>query len=94
MKNTIKVVFVQRFMLHYRINLFERINSINDIDFMLIYGREIRNTKFLNFKGDVKFKHKQLKTIQYGKGRKRLVFSPSLFSTLDETKTRCNYCRR
>lgn len=84
----ISVVFVQRFMLHYRIDLFERINTDNRIEFKLLYGKGFNKTKFINHQGPVSFRHKQLKTIQYHNEAKAqyLVFFPSLFCQLRKLK--------
>jgi len=78
----IKVVFVLRFKLHYRIDLYERINSFEDTDFTLIYGRGIRNTKFVNYEGKTGFKNMELKTWQYTGNGKYVNFFPSLFRCL------------
>lgn len=82
MNQKIKVVFVLRFMLHYRIDLLERINAYDDIDLTLLYGRGIKNTKFANYNGKTGFKNIQLKTVQYVRKQKYLVFFPSLFRKL------------
>jgi len=82
MERKIKVVFVLRFMLHYRIDLLERINSYPDIDLTLIYGNSIRNSKFINYKGETRFTNIELNTWQYARKEKYLVFFPSLFGRL------------
>jgi glycosyltransferase involved in cell wall biosynthesis len=79
MKEKIKVLFVQRFMLHYRIDLLERINQKQNIDLTLIHGRGIKNSKFVNYEGPVNFKHIKLRTIQIHRKINHLVFCPSLF---------------
>jgi len=79
MKEKIKVLFVQRFMLHYRIDLLEKINEKENIDLTLIHGRSIKNSKFVNYEGPVSFKHKKLKTIQIHNKINHLVFYPFLF---------------
>ncbi|MBN2272723.1 MAG: glycosyltransferase [Bacteroidales bacterium] len=86
MEKKIKVVFVLRFMLHYRIDLLERINSCDDIDLTLIYGRGIENSKFVNYEGETRFKNIKLKTLQYTRHKKFAVFFPSLFRNLIRLK--------
>jgi glycosyltransferase involved in cell wall biosynthesis len=74
----IKVLFVQRFMLHYRVNLISRIANIPDINLLLIHGRGIKNSKFVNYEGKVDFKHKLLSTLILTKGGKQIVLFPFL----------------
>jgi glycosyltransferase involved in cell wall biosynthesis len=82
MEKKIKVVFVLRFKLHYRIDLYERINSLKDTDFTLLFGRGIKNTKFFNYEGKTGFKNTELKTWQYTGNGKSVNFFPSLFRHL------------
>lgn len=84
MKKKIKVVFIWRFLLYYRIDLFERINAKDNIDFTFIHGNDFKNSKFVNYKGEIGFKRKKLRTIQYGieESAKYLVYWPSLFFQL------------
>ena len=81
-RKKIKVVFVQRFMLHYRIDLLERISARENIELTLVHGRGIQGSKFVNYKGTVSFAHRQLKTIMYNRGGRGVVFFPSLFRQL------------
>ncbi len=74
----IKVLFVQRFMLHYRVNLLSRIASTPGINLLLIHGRGIKNSKFVNYEGKVDFKHKQLATLIHTGREKQLVLFPFL----------------
>ncbi len=83
MENTkIKVVFVLRFMLHYRINLLERINAAENMDFTLLHGRGVKDTKFVNHTDPVNFKHFQLRTVMYNRKGRGVVFFPPLFRQL------------
>ncbi|MEN8251502.1 MAG: glycosyltransferase family 4 protein, partial [Bacteroidota bacterium] len=68
-------------LLYYRIDLFERINAHDNIDFTFIHGRDFKDSKFVNYKGDINFKRKKLRTLQYGieESAKYLVYWPSLF---------------
>ncbi len=82
----IKVFFVQRFMLHYRIALLERINAVENLDLTLIHGRGIENSKFVNYDGHVNFRHEQLRTIRYSHNGRGVVYFPSLFRRLVREK--------
>ncbi len=82
MEKKLKVVFVQRFMLHYRIDLLDRINDNKDLELTLLHGRGIKNSKFVNFEGPVTFRHKELKTIQLKSQSKLLLIFPGLFFQL------------
>jgi glycosyltransferase involved in cell wall biosynthesis len=82
MEKKIRVVFVQRFMLHYRVDLYERINDDKSIDLTLLHGRGVMNSKFVNYEGPVSFKHKELKTIQLKTESKLVLLFPGLFFQL------------
>jgi glycosyltransferase involved in cell wall biosynthesis len=82
MAKKIKVVFVLRFLFHYRIDPFERINAYEDTEVTVIHGRSIKNTKYVNFKGKTEFENLELKTIQYTGQGKFVVFFPFLFFRL------------
>jgi glycosyltransferase involved in cell wall biosynthesis len=82
----IRVLFIQRFMLHYRVNLIARIANMPDINLLFIHGRGIKNSKFVNYEGQVNFKHKQLTTFIWTSNRKKLVFFPTLIYHLIKQK--------
>ena len=82
----IKALFVQRVMLHYRIDLIGRIANISGIDLILIHGRNIKNSKFVNYEGEVSFKHKQLTTLIYRSNNKHLVIFPFIIYHLIKHK--------
>jgi glycosyltransferase involved in cell wall biosynthesis len=81
MDKKIKVVFLQRFMLYYRIDLLERISAKEQLDFTFIHGSDFKKSKFVNYQGPVNFSHIQMRTLKYGieDKAKYLVYSPSLF---------------
>ncbi len=84
MEKKIKVVFIWRFLLYYRVDLFERINAKENIDFTFIHGNDFKNSKFVNYKGEIGFKSKKLRSLKYGieESAKYLVYWPSLFYQL------------
>jgi glycosyltransferase involved in cell wall biosynthesis len=87
-QNKIKVVFVWRFLLYYRIDLFNKINIEDNVDFTLIHGGDIPNSKFTNYRGKVDFKAIQLKTLKFNirKKSKTIVYWPSFFLILRKIK--------
>ncbi len=74
----IKVLIIQRVMLHYRIDLIGRIADLPGTDMALIHGKSIKKSKFVNYEGKAKFKHIQLATISHSSNNKHLVAFPFL----------------
>jgi len=81
MDKKINALFVQRFMLHYRIDLLERLNLKDNIKVTLLHG-DAGHGKFVNYKGKVRFEHLHLKTIFLRKSGSPVVFFPLLFREL------------
>lgn len=81
----INVVFVMRYKLHYRVDLYEKVSSLEDIDFTLFYGLGVQNSKFVNYEGKTDFKDEALKTWQYKGNGKFVSFFPTLFQKLVKT---------
>jgi len=75
----LKVAITLKVMIHYRINLLERLSSNKNFNTLVLHCNSLKNSKFKNYNKPVSFKHKELFSLQYvSKKNKNLIFSPTL----------------
>lgn len=81
-----KLLCLYQVMFHYRVGTYEAISKLPNVDFELWHGDDVENTKRINYKGSVGFRHRQLCTFHLpfktNNGEGSMPYYPFLFFRL------------
>lgn len=81
-----KLLCLYQVMFQYRVGTYDAISQLPGVDFELWHGKDVPNSKKKNYKGEVRFKHKQLSTVHLpfktNNGEGSMPYFPFLFFRL------------